>query len=206
MDEYCQKEYDAIYFNANIIDTDTYLPTHRNTTLISAVRMYEKERNLDAFRYIFGEPWCKMIKRQIIEDNHIRFDEYPIHNDTKFSYMTGYYAHLITFDNRALYCLADRSGSVSKSPDDDKLLIRTKVFAEKNRFLKEHGISIFDQLMISPFWIYANRRDKRNFGKCLSVVQNYGFSKGFIFRKVAARFFFGLKMKIRNGLKNTFCN
>lgn len=43
-------------------------------------------------RYIFGEPWCKMVRRNLLTNNGILFDETRVHNDTKFSYLVGYYA------------------------------------------------------------------------------------------------------------------
>jgi glycosyltransferase involved in cell wall biosynthesis len=187
LDEYTKQDWDAVYFNANHIDTETYLNTNRSTTLQQALHMYYKDGSLDPFRYIFGEPWCKMVKRDIIERNYIRFDEIPIHNDTKYSYLTGYFANNVWFDNRALYCLADRLGSVSKELSDEKLAIRTKVFAEKNLFLKEKCIPYFDNLMLSPFSIYLKRRDFNKFRICLGIVKIYGYDKGFIIKKLIKR-------------------
>ena len=78
LEEYKEEKCDVIYFNANHMDTDTYLPTKRSTTLERALKLYEKEGNLDAFRFVFAEPWCKLVRRQIIVDNGILFDELPI--------------------------------------------------------------------------------------------------------------------------------
>lgn len=184
LDEYQYEDADMVFFNATHIDTETYLPTLRVTTLQSALRQYEKSNNLDVFRYVFGEPWCKMIRRQIIVDNDIKFDEIPIHNDTRFSYLVGYYARQVKFDNRALYCLADRKGSVSKGLSDEKVEIRTQVFARKNRFLMDHNIHFFDDTMILPFWNYMKRLDVKNFSNCLSITREYGFSSNFVLCKL----------------------
>lgn len=185
LDEYLHEDADVIFFNASHIDTETYLPTERVSTLQNALRQYKRDGNLDSFRYVFGEPWCKMIRRQLVVDNDIEFDEISIHNDTRFSYLVGYYARFVKFDNRALYCLADRSGSVSKNLTDEKQAIRTSVFAKKNRFLMDHKISYFDEMMILPFWYYAKRLDIGHFGHCLAITSEYGFSLGFIMSKLA---------------------
>lgn len=186
LDEYQKEDGDVVFFNASHIDTDTYLPTGRVSTLQTALRQYEKDKNLDSFRYVFGEPWCKIIRRQLIIDNDIEFDEIAIHNDTRFSYLVGYYARQLKFDNRALYCLADRSGSVSKGLTDEKQAIRVSVFARKNRFLIDHGVSYFDEMMILPFWNYAKKLDKNNFNHCLAIAREYGFSFGSILSKLAS--------------------
>ena len=98
LDQYRESDCDIVYFNASVVDTETYLPTKRRSTFQKAVKAYEKSRDLRVFQYIFGEPWCKLVKRELIEANHVRFDEIPIHNDTKYSYMVGYYAKNIKFD------------------------------------------------------------------------------------------------------------
>ena len=185
LDEYQNEDADIVFFNASHVDTETYLPTKRVSTLQSALRMYQKSNSLDAFRFVFGEPWCKIIRRSIIDEYGIKFDEISIHNDTKFSYLTGYYAKCVKFDNRALYCLADRSGSVSKSLANDKNYIRTRVFAEKNRFMISHEIDYFDNMMIIPLWEYLKRLDYNNFKKCLSIAKENGFSNNVCLSRLA---------------------
>lgn len=189
LEEYKDEKCDVVFFNANRVDTDTYLSTKRSSTLKRALKLYEKEGNLDAFRFVFGEPWCKLVRRQIIVDNGILFDELPIHNDTKYSYLVGFHARNVKFDTRALYCLTDRPGSVSKDLSAKKLLIRTKVFAEKNRFLKDHGIPFFDDLMISPFLKCAKRKDIKLFKECLGICIEHGFSTSFVIKKLISPIF-----------------
>ena len=184
LDEYKNETSDVVFFNANRVDTETYLSTKRRSTQHRALKRFKKDGNLDAFRYIFGEPWSKLIKRQLIMDNHIKFDELPIHNDTRFSYMVGFYAKQVKFDNRALYCLADRMGSVSKDLSEEKLMIRTRVFAEKNRFMQNHGISYFDYLMISPFCISLKRRNLTLLKDCLAICHKFGFSSATVVKKI----------------------
>lgn len=98
-----------------------------------------------------------------------------------------FYANKVKFDNRAIYCLADRSGSVSKGLTDEKLLIRTRVFAEKNRFLADHNIPIFDNLMLTSFRIYMKRWDLKHLSDSFAVVEKYGYSKYAILKLFAMR-------------------
>lgn len=184
LDEYRETDYDVVFFNASHIDTNTYLPTTRITTLQIALNLYDKTGDMSFLKYLFGEPWCKLVRKEIVDKNNISFEEIIVHNDTKFSYMVGFYAQKVKFDNRAVYCLADRSGSVSKRLSDEKLLIRTRVFAEKNRFLADHNIPIFDGLMISPFIIYMDRRDMKQMKKCFKIAEDFSFSKKTILKKI----------------------
>ena len=187
LDEYENTQYDIVFFNATHLDAETYLPNDRLTTLRSLLIVYKKNKNLSLFRYIFGEPWCKIIRRAIIEKNKIWFEELPVHNDTRFSYMIGYYASSVKFDNRALYCVLDRTGSVSKQLDHDKQLLRVRVFSEKNSFLRDHNIKIFDYLMLNPFQYYLKRLDVKHLNMCFDISRKYGFSKAFILWKIIVR-------------------
>lgn len=201
LDEYKNESYDVVYFNATPIDTETYLPSKKETGLQQALRMYKKDGNLDAFRYAFGEPWCKLIKRDIIEKNHIKFDEIPVHNDTKFSYLIGYYAQQLKFDNRAIYCWANRSGSVSKKPNEEKYVIRMRVFAEKNRFLIEHGIDYYDKLMIKPLWMFYKQGDWSHFSECVQIAREYGFGRLSILRKLFGFMLLSIKRDVGKKVK-----
>ena len=80
LDEYANSDYDIVFFNACQIDTDTYLPTRRSTTLQSALKLFYKTNDFAALKYMFGEPWGKLIKRELIVNNDVTFDEIPIHN------------------------------------------------------------------------------------------------------------------------------
>lgn len=184
LDKYVNEAYDVVYFNANYINSDTYLITNRYPILNKCIDKYQKTKDISTLKYLFGEPWGKLIKRSLIVDNKIKFDETPIHNDTKFSYRVSYHSKIEKIENIAIYSLADRAVSVSKKLTDEKYGVRTRVFAEKNRFLIDHDIKIFDTLMLTPFWHYLLHGDTNNFGKCLSIAKEYGFNKFDIISKM----------------------
>ena len=151
--------------------------------------MHEKyktspDKAITSLRYLYGEPSSKLIKRELIEKNNIFFDETRIHNDTKFSYMVGYFANKIKVDYRALYCLTDRSESVSKNLSHQAQLIRTKVFSEKNRFLIDHKIPVFDEILTWPFSNYLMQFDFVKFHDCLLISYKYHFSLIYIIKKI----------------------
>lgn len=189
LDEYKDETKDIVFFNANCIDADTYLMFDRLTTLKSILIRYRKKHDMSLFRYIMGEPWCKLIRREVIVENNVTFDELPVHNDTKFSYMVGYYAKEVKFDNRAIYCLIDRANSVSKQVDASKQQLRVRIFSEKNAFLRDHNIHLFDYLLLNPFQYYLKRFDFKNLSLCFSIASGYGFSKCFLIAKLIKRYY-----------------
>lgn len=184
--DYVNSDFDIIFFDANSVDTDTYKPTWRCLHLNKMIMMYKKNPSKALFdlKYKFGEPWCKMVKRNLIQTNNISFDETPIHNDTKYSYLVGYYGKQIHVDNRAIYCVTDRKNSVSKNISIDRLLIRASIFSTANAFFKKNEIHIFDERAIRPLIHFLLNRQIINVKRCNDILKKSGMSEIDIITKV----------------------
>ena len=184
LEEYKNTNHDVIFFNANSLDTDTYLTTYRCNHLNRMIHQYEKEPGKAIFqlKYCFGEPWCKFVKHQLIENNNISFSETIIHNDTRYSYLVGHYSSNIKIDNRAIYCVTDRIGSVSKSISLERLFVRTYIFAEATMFFRNNGISLYGQFLFNPLNTLLFKGDWRNCKKCYHIMKKCGMSSSLIFK------------------------
>lgn len=167
---------DFFCFNAISVDTDLYTFTYRCWHLNRLIKMYKTNPSKAEFelRYAFGEPWCKVIRRSVIESNQIRFDETRIHNDTRFSYLVGHYAETIEIDQRAIYCVTDRIGSVSKVLTPERLIARAKVFADANKFFRDNDVRRFDERAIRPLVKFLAKADLKNFCNCKRVLEESG--------------------------------
>lgn len=187
LDRYSKKgeEYDLIFFNAQAVNSDTYQPSRRVNHLNRYISLYSSnpKKSILKLRFLFGEPWCKLINRNLIDTHHIKFDELPVHNDTFFSYMTGFYAKSFDVSNIVGYCVTERPVSVSTFRFGNRLLIKAEVFAKKNRFLANNNIDIFDDLMIVPFRL-ADRENSISKKELYSIVKKYKYSKIFIIKEV----------------------
>lgn len=182
VDRYAAQDNDIVYFNANFIDADTGKPAKQKNHVDEIIGLYRKNaaKGETLLRYYFGEPWCKMVRRSIIEDNGIRFEQTKIHNDTRFSYLVGYSAKNMAVCEEPIYNYMVRQGSVSKIISDDRLIARVSVFGQKNKFLREHGIDFFDKLMVWPFK-YCKEHGKGDiYARCLEEAEKYGYDERFI--------------------------
>lgn len=182
VDRYAAQDNDIVYFNANFVDADTGKPAKQKNHVDEIIGLYRKNaaKGETLLRYYFGEPWCKMVRRSIIEDNGIRFEQTKIHNDTRFSYLVGYFAKNMAVCEEPIYNYIVRQGSVSKIISDDRLIARVSVFGQKNRFLQEHGIDFFDKLMVWPFK-YCKEHGKGDiYARCLEEAEKYGYDEKFI--------------------------
>ncbi|WP_300697949.1 glycosyltransferase family 2 protein [uncultured Bacteroides sp.] len=144
LDYYAEKDFDIAFFKGTSCDTDTYEITHRADHLNKYIDLYLKgiDSNASNLRYLFGEPWCKIIKRDVVTMYSIKYDETKIHNDTTFAYLVGYYAKKIIVDERLLYCVTTRAGSVSVTTSDDRILTRVKVYGRAELFFMEKKLPV----------------------------------------------------------------
>lgn len=142
LNEYLDSDADIIYFNANSVDSETLEPSNRVNHLHEFIEEYhnDKGRGELIMRYLFTEPWCKMVKRELIESHHIKFEETSIRNDVRYSYLVGHYAKGIVVDNRQLYCVTTRKNSVSRGMGRQAALDELKVFAGWKKFFMDHKI------------------------------------------------------------------
>lgn len=144
LDDNKDSEADIVYFNANSVDTDTYEPSDRVDHLHDFIEDYHKnpQHGEMVMRYLFTEPWCKMVKSKLIEENNIKFEETTIRNDVRYSYLVGYYAKKVVVDDRQLYCVTTRQGSVSRGRGYQASIDEMKVYAGWMRFFLEHQIPL----------------------------------------------------------------
>ncbi|WP_455669719.1 glycosyltransferase family 2 protein [Phocaeicola sp.] len=185
LDKYSSSGADMVFFNANCLDTVKYTPGNRVRHLNKWMMQYPSDAASASLslRYRFGEPWCKIIRRSLIEEHCIRFDETPIHNDTTFSYLVGFYARRIEVDDRAGYCVTVREKSVSVSLDERREMVRMKVFTRSELFFQTHHIPVrvrwhYRQLAV---WLLRNRY---LFKKGLITICGVGFSVKYVWLRM----------------------
>lgn len=183
--QYKDSDNDIIFFNAISIDSDLYTQTYRCSHINKIFELYKKDPAKAEFqmRYAYGEPWGKLIRRDFIEEHDIRFEETKIHNDTQFSYMTGYYAKKIAVDMRALNSITSREGSVSKQISNDRLETRVQVFAKQFQFLHQNHIEYLDDRIFLTFDYCEQNHLKDEEQACYKIAEEFGLSKSILQKK-----------------------
>lgn len=178
LDDYKTVDVDLVFFKGNSVDTDTFIPAYRADHLNYFVDEYLNGKDAvgNFLRYKFGEPWARMVKASVIFDNDIRFDETLIHNDTTYAYLVGYYGKTMKVDDRPLYCVTVRLGSVSVSIDNERIKTRISVFSREEIFFKEHNIP----MEVTEHYVQLARllahRNFSLFKECCCIISNFGNS------------------------------
>lgn len=176
LDDYKNSDIDIVFFDAVSVDSQTLEPSNRANHVNKMIQAFAKNSAWALFhlRYEFGEPWGKIVRKDLIDQHRIRFEETNIHNDTQYSYLVGFYAKTAKIDPRILYTITFRSQSVSRQQSDDRLLTRARVFSKKRRFLKEHGISFFDPLLLRAFIDCRKQHRPDLWKECFAIAKSEG--------------------------------
>lgn len=92
----------------------------------------ENELNL---RYKFSVPWSKMIKKKLIVDNGIYFEEIIVANDVLFSTKIGHAMKSFEVSNDVIYVVTESDHSLTKTNSDLYLNCRFREFIKNYEYI-----------------------------------------------------------------------
>lgn len=132
---------DIVYFNATSVKITTGQQSTRHLTIDEKIKKYIEGKGEDILRYSFLNPVCKMIRRSLVVNNNIEFQEVPVSNDVMFSTKTGFYANRVTAVNQIVYVITegDVGSSLTKTPSVQNQFCRFRVAIDQYKFLKLHN-------------------------------------------------------------------
>lgn len=129
--DYINSSSDIVYFP----------PTGRGGRQIPYVRLVidyfqHKSGAENRLRFQFFPPWSKLIRRSLVEERNITFDETLYANDVMFSTKCGLLAQKIAANKHPIYCLQERANSLTKNKNFDAQYIRSEVICRTYKFLQ----------------------------------------------------------------------
>lgn len=92
----------------------------------------------EALRYLFHSPCCKMIRKEIVDKNNIRFSEVRFGNDALFSVQTGHYARSIKASDTITYVATLSNNNITRKTDFSAVRCRFTEDLKINRFLRRN--------------------------------------------------------------------
>ena len=143
MDRYLNSDSDIVFFAHSSAFSDTLEPTERlgqRTKYLVEFIDYKTKKSEDYLRYFNHSPTSKMVKRSLVKQFNIMFDEVPAANDAMFSVVTGYYARTIMAVRDVVYCATIRRGSITQTRNKTNDLSRYKVDLALYVFFREKGL------------------------------------------------------------------
>lgn len=167
IDEYINSEYDLIYFGCNSVYDDTLLPSDRHIMFQGIIDNYVSgAANEMKTRLYHVVPWAKMVRRSLVEEHNIRFDEVMAANDVYFSTQVAYYSKSFHADARPIYVVTTRKGSLANRWNYNILKSRYVVGLRRNQFLKQHGLSKYQVSVM----MYLQKALEMNFSTLVEFI------------------------------------
>lgn len=135
-------EADLIFFRLCSTFADTGEPSNRDAHLNRLVEAYLQAptaHNGNVLRYHFHEPVAKLIRRSIVMEHHITFEEVRWANDVRFSAEVGHYARSIAAASDIVYDARVRYGSLVNQHTLASRRCRYEVMLRHNKMLRQWG-------------------------------------------------------------------
>lgn len=152
MNSFATSGADIVYSCARGVFVDTGKESNRGDVYTSLVRGYiVGDVSEEQLRLGIAVPWCKMVKRDLVERYNIKFDEVVASNDIYFSMLIGYYASSIEATDKITYVVTVSKGTLSKRRDYNVMFSRFCVSLRYNRFMKDHGHTTMQKSIMNLF-------------------------------------------------------
>ena len=148
LNKYLDSSSDIIYFDSDSHD-DNGNQSYRHLRYSSLVHDFlndiSKENSL---KYYFTPPWAKMIKRDLIIKNNIKFDEVVASNDVMFSIKTAFFAKKIDASKETFYIITLSKGSVTQIISKVHFDSKFRTALNANKFLCSIGMKKYQQSIL----------------------------------------------------------
>ena len=152
LEKYVDSDYDIIFFNVTSRYSQTGVEAYRNEHVHYIAYNALKTGCNDYLKYCYTAPWGKMIKRTLITDNKIYFDEVIAGNDMWFSVNIGLAANDVLYDPIPLYCITVTQNSITTTLSKDRFESRLLVTLKVNNLLRKRKK---DKYQISVLYFIA---------------------------------------------------
>ena len=142
---YADSSADIVFFKEkNVLSDDINQAVQRLAYLNDYIDGYLDTGYDKYLRLRFGQPWAKMIRRELVESHQFRFEEVGFSNDYYFSVCTGYYAREIAASNQVLYIYTYRQESLTGTycSKPGELKTRAEVFFRIEKLFKQWNVGI----------------------------------------------------------------
>lgn len=137
--KYKDADVDIIYFSVSSRYSKTGEPAYRGNHINELHIKYKKTQNENWLRCCHLSPWGKMIRRNLVEKYHIRYEECIAGNDNWFSVNTGLKARHIIVDDTPIYCVTVSSGSLTTTLNKNLFESKFQSIIRTNKFLRDMG-------------------------------------------------------------------
>jgi len=148
-DKIKNSNYDAIYFQPTIIEEDNEVNDNFLIKLFDKYNRNPSETNAKMIQFYMDVPWSKFIKKSLIDEYKISFDEVKKNNDVLFSKKIALKAKNIAIKNEQIYCYFKQPFGITKQKDSESYLSSFDVISRTVKLMHSE-FSANQLLLIQP--------------------------------------------------------
>lgn len=140
---YADSEADVIYFKKkSVLSEDTSIEAERFSGTNKNIDKYLADGDEWPIKVTTYGPTCKMIKKNLVDKYHIRFEEIMCYEEHCFCLLIGCNASLIKAVDKVLYVITYRPNSLSNSFKNDINVLRIKadVYFRSDKLLIQYNM------------------------------------------------------------------
>ena len=182
--KYFDTNVDMVLFKAKSVVSETLEPSNRNENINKCIDDV-CDGKIDAAHASISvqSPWCRLIKRNFVENNNILFDEVMSCNDAMFTTKCTCLAKTIKVSQDYLYVITHREGSLwdNRKKNPKNFLTRMEVQINRNNYVKKYG---YNQL---PILGYVIKSASFGLGTFISAL-GISLKRGAIFQGISNYF------------------
>jgi glycosyltransferase involved in cell wall biosynthesis len=155
LDTYKDNENDIIYFKLTSVDSKTLAPHTRHKYINKVLSKIKKTNDWNIIVEI-APVWGKFIKRKVVEQNNISFQEVQYSNDVLFSAKLQVLKIRQIIDEHIIYSYTYRKGSLTEYRTIESLCTRFQVASDCSLYFKESGYRKRKYIYrkVIHYWIY----------------------------------------------------
>lgn len=174
-DEYVNSNHDIIYFNTKSVFSETLQPSDRFSLYKAYIEtaVNTNAESLNILKFAHSVPVAKMVRRAMVDENKIVFDETRYCNDSMFAVRSAIAANSLYVDQRIVYVVTEREGSLVTNPTLEAIKIRYEVQLRVNQLIRSVGMSKYQNSLLA----YLSQSIKFGFNNfCHFIILGFKYS------------------------------
>ncbi|MDR2889752.1 MAG: glycosyltransferase family 2 protein [Lachnospiraceae bacterium] len=138
---YFNDKADMVYFPPTSCEETTGREGNRHWETAGRIEAYRLNKTHDnelKMRYKIVGPWSRIIRREMVNRNSIKFDEVMHSNDVMFSVKVAFYSKHVSASAAIIYCISCNGTSLTTNTSKAVYKQRINVWLEYYLFLRNH--------------------------------------------------------------------
>jgi glycosyltransferase involved in cell wall biosynthesis len=174
IDDLVSEDIDMLYFTSIFRNSETLQVSDERRVYSNEMVVNYIDKDLESdlkIRYHNSAPWNKVIRRDIITKNNIKFDEIKMNNDVFFAIKLGDVIENYKVVKQDLYCFTFRENSISTQKrlfKDENLLLVNRI--RTNQFYNKINSKILHRRYLGIFYTVYKRNGLLYFIKYVGFV------------------------------------